>query len=81
MPIEIPSDGDLARCVTHDPDNAWPESIEIVAYFRKPNSRRGKRVSIKISGEEFFGLTTGAPMTGDQLLGAVDRLRRSGNGR
>lgn len=74
MPIHLPS-GDLARAVTHEPDETWPTMIEVVAYFG--NGRRGKRRSIQIPADQFFGRGGyGAPMTGDQLIGMVERLRR-----
>lgn len=76
MSITMPS-GDLARCVTHEPSDEWPSIIEIVAYFNKGGGRRGKRKSVQISADEFFGRGShGAPMTGEQLIGIVERLRR-----
>lgn len=68
--------GDLTRCVTHEPSTEWPSLIEVVAYFGK-NGRRGKRRSISIPADQFFGRGAyGAPMAGDQLIGMIDRLRR-----
>ena len=71
----LPS-GDLARVKTHEPDESWPTLIEIVAYFGK-EGRKGRRKSVEIPADRFFG-TGGynAPMTGDQLIMMIDRLRR-----
>ena len=67
--------GDLARCVTHEADTAWPEMLEIVAYWG--HDRRGKSRRIAISADQFFGRRGyGAPMSGEQLIGMIDRLRR-----
>jgi hypothetical protein len=78
MPVHIPQ-GDLARAVSHDPDESWPTIIEIVAYFSKDGTRKGRRRSIEIDADAFFGRGRhGAPMSGEQLIAAVDRLRRQG---
>lgn len=70
--------GDLARCITHEPDDTWPTMIEIVAYWGK-DGRKGRRRSVEIPADQFFGRGGhGAPVTGDQLIGMVDRLRRQG---
>ena len=65
--------GDLARCITHDPDSTWPELVEIVAYF---GPKRTKRRSVAISKDEFFG-TKGAPLSGERLIRIIDNLRKS----
>lgn len=73
-----PPQGDLARCITHEPDDSYPATIEIVAYWGE-NGRKGKRRSIEIPADQFFGRGPyGAPMGGDQLVGLIDRLRRQG---
>ncbi len=67
--------GDLARCVTHEANDDWPVTLEIVAYWRE--DRRGKRRSIEISADEFFGRNGfGAPMSGEALILKVNQLRR-----
>lgn len=69
--------GDLAKAVVHDPDEDWPTIIEIVAYFSKDGSRRGKRFAIEIDADQFFGRHGhGAPMSGEQIIAMVDRLRK-----
>lgn len=75
MTVSMPV-GDLARAVNHEANSEWPSSIEIVAYFGE-NKRKSKRMTI--SADQFFGRGGfNAPLTGDQLIGMVDRLRRQG---
>lgn len=79
MPTNVPTGnlptGDLARAVTHELNSEWPVMIEIVAYF---GEGRRKRKSIEISADEFFGTGGhGAPMTGDQIIHMINRLRRA----
>lgn len=78
MPIDLPRAdiaGDLARCKTHEPDDTWPTMIEIVAYWGE--GRRGKRRSITISSDEFYGRGGhGAPMSGDQVIHLIDKIRK-----
>jgi hypothetical protein len=67
--------GDLARVRSHDPDDNWPTMIEVVAYWGE--GRKGKRHSIEIPADQFFGRGQfGAPMSGEQLIGMVDKLRK-----
>lgn len=67
----------LARCVTHEPSSQWPDLIEIVAMWKpRQGGIRGKRKSVRISAEQYFG-ATGAPMSGEQLLSIIERLRKS----
>lgn len=66
--------GELSRAKTHEADDTWPTMIEIVAYWG--DGRRGKRRSIEIPADQFFGRGGyGAPISGDQLIGMVERLR------
>lgn len=77
MPITPPGahSGDLARCITHEQDDTWPTMIEVVAYWGE--GRRGKRRSITISADEFFGRKGfGAPMSGEAIIRRIDELRR-----
>lgn len=68
--------GDLARCTTHEADDTWPTIIEVVAYFGKAG-RKGKRRSIAISADEFFGRGGhGAPISGEQLIFKINQLRK-----
>lgn len=71
--LHTPS-GDLARAKSHDPNDDWPTMIEVVAYW---GDGRRKRRSIEIPADQFFGRGQfGAPMSGEQLIGMVDKLRR-----
>jgi hypothetical protein len=73
MPPTAPS-GDLARCITHEADESWPVIIEIVAYF---GEGRRKRLSVEIPADQFFGRNGfGAPMSGEQIVVMIDKLRR-----
>jgi hypothetical protein len=67
--------GDLANTIVHEADEDWPTMIEIVAYFGK-EGRKGRRKSITINADDFYGRTTGAPLSGAHLISMVDRLRR-----
>jgi hypothetical protein len=70
------NDGDLARVPCIEANDDWPTLVEVVAFFG-PEGRKGKRRSIEISGDEFFGRGEyGAPISGDRLVAMVERLRR-----
>ena len=74
MTVHMP-EGDLARAITHESDDTWPTMIEVVAYWGE--GRRGKRRSIEIPADQFFGRGHyGAPISGDQLIGMVEKLRK-----
>jgi hypothetical protein len=76
MQTSKPVDGDLAKAKTHESDESWPSLIEIVAYFGK-EGRKGKRRSVEIDADQFFGRKGyGAPMSGDQLIRMIENLRR-----
>ena len=72
--------GDLNRLISHDPDETWPTLIEIVTYYGpKDAPRKGRRRSIEIDADQFFGRGRfGAPMNGEQLIAMVERLRKQG---
>jgi hypothetical protein len=73
----FPSEGDLARIKSHEADSSWPSHIEITAIWSKDGSRRGKRKSIEINADEFFGIGRhGAPMSGDRIIQIINDLRR-----
>lgn len=83
MTVDLPRHnhlaGDLARCKTLESNNDWPTAIEIRAKWK--TAKGGFRFkTITISGEQFFGTGGGfnAPLTGDQVIGMVDKLRRQG---
>jgi len=71
--VDLPR-SDLDRAVSHEavrPD--WPLSLHIVAVW--PN---GKTTMLDIEPGEFYGVTTGAPMTGGAVVGMIERLVRTG---
>jgi hypothetical protein len=71
--------GDLNRLISHDPSEEWPASIEIVCYWNTPKKPKGRRRSIELDADQFFGRGRfGAPMSGEQLIGMVERLRKQG---
>jgi len=72
--MDIPQ-GDLARAVNHEMNTDWPFSVEIVVYHG--SSRKGKSRRVVITSDQFFGRGSyNAPMTGDQIIGIIDRMRR-----
>jgi hypothetical protein len=71
--------GDLTRVKSHEPSETWPSVIEVVAYWPTPGRPKGRRRSIEIDADQFFGRGRfGAPMSGEQLIGMVERLRKQG---
>jgi hypothetical protein len=67
--------GDLSRVVVHEAEQEWPTMIEVVAYWG--NGRKGKRRSLQIPADQFFGRKGyGAPLSGDQVIGMIERLRK-----
>lgn len=78
MPRPAPS-GDLAKVTNHEPDVSYPSIIEIVAYWSKDGSRKGRRRAIEIPADQFFGHSGfGAPLSGEALIAMVQRLRLQG---
>ena len=76
MKITIPRDGDLARAKTHEPESDYPTMIEIVAWWGE-GGRKGRRKSVEIPADQFFGRGTyGAPLSGEQIIGLVNQLRK-----
>lgn len=68
--------GDLSRVISTESDDSYPTLIEITAYW-KHAGRRGKVRRMQISADQFFGRGAyGAPMSGEQLIGMIDRLRK-----
>ena len=77
MTIALPQ-GDLARVKSEEPDQSWPTMIEIVAIWKGEDGKRGRQRSIRIPADQFFGRKAyGAPMSGDQLIAMIERLRKS----
>jgi hypothetical protein len=73
--MPLPS-GELARAITHESSDDYPNLIEIVAWWGE-GGRHGKRRSIEIPADQFFGRAGyGAPITGDQLILMIEQLRK-----
>ena len=75
------SSGDLARIKSIEADETWPAMVEIVCWWGpKTAPRKGRRRSVEIDADQFFGTGRfGAPMSGDQLVGIVNNLRKQGS--
>ncbi len=77
MSDRVQNAGDLARVVSHEESSDWPQLVEIVAYWGP--GRSGRRRSIEIPADKFFGTGRyGAPISGSEIIGMVDKLRREG---
>ena len=77
MATRKPNLGDLSRTLLHEADETWPTRIEIVAYFGPANDRRKCRsLRVEIPAARFFGHGYGAPISGDELIEIINRLRR-----
>jgi hypothetical protein len=57
-----------------EPEKRWPDEIALVATWRE--GKKTKVEKIVIAREDFFGERGGSPMSGDQLIYAVNRLRK-----
>ena len=62
--------GDLARAKVHGPNTEWPERVAIRCTW--PD---GKFSEYEITMEAFFG-NYSAPMGGNELISAIDRMRK-----
>lgn len=70
MAVEMPAP-DLSRAISHERGEEWPDEIAIVAKFGKNQKR------LVIPKDQFFGNGNfGAPISGDWLVSAIDRLRK-----
>ena len=77
MPYTPPV-SDLARSRQHEQDFTWPESIKLQIKWIDKLGRPIIR-SHEISANEFFGHAGfGAPLSGDQIISYIERMRRAG---
>jgi hypothetical protein len=77
MAIQNPI-SDLARSKQHNPDETWPESVQLAVMWRDKNGNPLTRIE-DISADQFFGRGGfGAPLTGEHLIMAIERMRRAG---
>jgi hypothetical protein len=73
-----PPTSDLSRSIQHEPSHSWPYSVKIQIKWLDKEGRPIIR-SHEISANEFFGIEThGAPISGDQLIAYIERMRRAG---
>lgn len=72
--------GDLARTVSREADQTWPDGgVEIRLHWNIGDDETAFRTH-HVSADEFFGRgDCGAPISGDALIQAIDRLRRLGS--
>jgi hypothetical protein len=68
--------GDLARVKSQEPNQNWPDLVEIRVGWNKPNGRVIYR-SETITADAFFG-AGGAPLAGDRLVAMIERMRKQG---
>lgn len=77
MAVEIPQ-GDLANTVTHEPDQSYPDRVELRLVWIVDGKESVR--DHQISAAEFFGRGSyGAPLPGEALISAIERLRRQGS--
>jgi hypothetical protein len=67
---------DLYGAVQHERSLPWPQDMRIVATW--PD---GSTTEFAVSAAQFYGHETGAPLGAAALLGAMERLARSGPSR
>lgn len=69
---------DLERAISHEPDQRFPDSVTVVVTWRDAAGNERSR-KLDILGDQFFGRGTfGAPITGDWMVSAIERMRRQG---
>ena len=69
---------DTARTPSIEPDQTWPETVELRLHWRLESGRL-MTTSHTITANEFFGRgTIGAPMDGNAMIGQLERLRKAG---
>ena len=69
---------DLARSTQHERSFEWPESVKIQVKWVDKAGRPAVRTH-EISADEFFGHGShGAPLSGEHLIQAIERMRRQG---
>jgi len=75
--IDMPA-GDLARAVSHDPNEGFPARVELRVVWRGSAGEALER-TMEISADQFFGRGAfGAPLSGDYVIQAIERMRRQG---
>jgi len=69
---------DLSRAQASEPDDSWPTEVKISVKWPAPNGKVLVR-SETISADQFFGRGVhGAPLSGEHVIGIIERMRRAG---
>lgn len=72
--VKMPA-SQLSRAITHEREQIWPDRMAITATWREGDVTVTK--AVEITADQFFGNGVhGAPITGEWLAGAIDRLRK-----
>ena len=70
MAVKMPV-SDLARACVVEPEDEWPDEMFIIARCGDHTKR------VPITKDHYYGVGShGAPITGQWLLGVIDRLRQ-----
>src|ERR1700684_3949847 len=69
---------DTSRGVQHEQDQSWPELVRIQLIWRDAENRPMIRTEV-LSSDQFFGRNQyGAPLNGEFIIQAIERMRRAG---
>lgn len=69
---------DLSRTTSHEADTEWPAEVKISVKWKGDKGHMLVR-SETISADQFFGRGQfGAPMSGEYVIGMIERMRRAG---
>lgn len=69
---------DTSRAIQHELSREWPEVVEIRLGWKTKSGRLIFR-STNIGIDEFFGRGRyGAPISGDRIVAAIERMRKQG---
>lgn len=75
MTISLPQ-GDLTRVKSQEPNTDWPHTVELRVGWMAKGAKIVYRTET-ITAEDFFG-SASAPMSGERILAAIERMRRQG---
>lgn len=68
---------DTSRAIQHDPDTSYPTSVTLLMTWNVNGLIRSREVAF--SADQFFGHGQyGAPLPGDAVISAIERMRRAG---
>jgi hypothetical protein len=76
MAIDEPV-SDTARGIQHEPDHTWPASVVLQVTWHVDGHNRTR--TMVVGADQFYGRGQyGAPMNGEALIQAIERMRREG---